>query len=186
MILFTAFLSAQTPLQLQQDLLHFEEQLRYYPDDPDLHYNMAQVYFLLKKPDFAIRYLEKTILLAPSDQEAVLTLASTFRKIGHLANARDVMLKGLLQIKDNPDIWYELGVIHSDLANYRPAVEAFNRALEFSTNEEQKQRIIYYTGLAQLTDRNFADFAKTLAKLQPGSEYFNALQNLKNMSESTP
>ncbi len=179
---FTGFLSAQTPLQLQQDLLYFEEQLRSYPNDPDLHYNMAKAYFLLGKTDLAIRYLEKTILLAPKDHEAVLALASTMRKIGHLANARDVLLKSLGQIKDNPDIWYELGVVHSDLANYRPAVEAFANALKFSSDEEQKQIIIYYTGLAQLTDRNFKDFFETLAKLKPGSEYYKALQSLGEMS----
>ena len=180
----TGFLSAQTPLQLQQDLLYFEEQLRSYPNDPDLHYNMAKVYFLLGKTDLAIRYLEKTILLAPTDHEAVLALASTMRKIGHLANARDVLLKSLLQIKDNPDIWYELGVVHSDLANYRPAVEAFANALKFSKDEEQKQLIIYYTGLAHLTDRNFTDFSATLAKLKPDSEYYKALQSLGKMSPS--
>ena len=178
----TGFLSAQTPMQLQQDLLYFEEQLRSYPNDPDLHYNMGKVYFLLGKTDLAIRYLEKTILLAPTDHEAVLALASTMRKIGHLANARDVLSKSLVQIKSNPDIWYELGVVHSDLANYRPAVEAFANALKFSNDEEQKQIIIYYTGLAQLTDRNFKDFSGTLAKLKPGSEYYKALQSLGEMS----
>ena len=178
----TGFLSAQTSMQLQQDLLYFEEQLRSYPNDPDLHYNMAKVYFLLGKTDLAIRYLEKTILLAPTDHEAVLALASTMRKIGHLANARDVLIKSLQQIKSNPDIWYELGVVHSDLANYRPAVEAFANALKFSNDEEQKQIIIYYTGLAQLTDRNFKDFSSTLAKLKPGSEYYKALQSLGEMS----
>jgi len=178
----TGSLSAQTPMQLQQDLLYFEEQLRSYPNDPDLHYNMAKVYFLLGKTDLAIRFLEKTILLAPTDHEAVLALASTMRKIGHLANARDVLIKSLQQIKDNPDIWYELGIVHSDLANYRPAVEAFANALKFSNDEKQKQVIIYYTGLAQLTDRNFKDFSETLAKLKPGSEYYKALQSLGEMS----
>ena len=181
----TGFLSAQTPMQLQQDLLYFEEQLRSYPNDPDLHYNMAKVYFLLGKTDLAIRYLEKTILLAPTDHEAVLALASTMRKIGHLANARDVLSKSLVQIKSNPDIWYELGVVHSDLANYRPAVEAFANALKFSNDEEQKQIIIYYTGLAQLTDRNFKDFSETLAKLKHDSEYYKALQSLGAMSAGT-
>jgi tetratricopeptide (TPR) repeat protein len=181
----TGFLSAQTPMQLQQDLLYFEEQLRSYPNDPDLHYNMGKVYFLLGKTDLAIRYLEKTILLAPTDHEAVLALASTLRKIGHLANARDVLSKSLVQIKGNPDIWYELGVVHSDLASYRPAVEAFANALKFSNDEEQKQIIIYYTGLAQLTDRNFKDFSETLAKLKHDSEYYKALQSLGEMSAGT-
>ncbi len=182
MTFFTGFLSAQISMQLQQDLLYFEEQLRSYPNDPDLHYNMAKVYFLLGKTDLAIRYLEKTILLAPTDHEAVLAIASTMRKIGHLANARDVLVKSLALIKNNPDIWYELGVVHSDLANYRPAVEAFANSLKFSNDDEQKQRTIYYTGLAQLTDRNFKDFSDTLAKLKPGSEYFKALQSLGEMS----
>lgn len=186
MTFFTGFLSAQTPLQLQQDLLYFEEQLRSYPNDPDLHYNMAKVYFLLGKTDLAIRYLEKTILLAPTDHEAVLALASTMRKIGHLANARDVLSKSLLQIKGNSDIWYELGVVHSDLANYRPAVEAFANALQFSNDDEQKQIIIYYTGLAQLTDRNFKDFSETLVKLKHDSEYYKALQSLGDMSTGIP
>lgn len=181
----TGFLSAQTPMQLQQDLLYFEEQLRSYPNDPDLHYNMGKVYFLLGKTDLAIRYLEKTILLAPTDHEAVLALASTMRKIGHLANARDVLVKSLGPIKNNPDIWYELGVVHSDLANYRPAVEAFANALQFSNDDEQKQIIIYYTGLAQLTDRNFKDFSETLAKLKHDSEYYKALQSLGAMSAGT-
>lgn len=185
MTFFNGFLSAQTPMQLQQDLLYFEEQLRSYPNDPDLHYNMAKVYFLLGKTDLAIRYLEKTILLAPTDHEAVLALASTMRKIGHLANARDVLSKSLVQIKSNPDIWYELGVVHSDLANYRPAVEAFANALKFSNDEEQKQIIIYYTGLAQLTDRNFKDFSEALAKLKHDSEYYKALQSLGAMSDGT-
>lgn len=186
MTFFTGFLSAQTPLQLQQDLLYFEEQLRSYPNDPDLHYNMAKVYFLLGKTDLAIRYLEKTILLAPTDHEAVLALASTLRKIGHLANARDVLVKSLGPIKNNPDIWYELGVVHSDLANYRPAVEAFANALQFSNDDEQKQIIIYYTGLAQLTDRNFKDFSEALAKLKHDSEYYKALQSLGDMSTGIP
>ena len=173
-------------MQLQQDLLYFEEQLRSYPNDPDLHYNMGKVYFLLGKTDLAIRYLEKTILLAPTDHEAVLALASTMRKIGHLANARDVLVKSLGPIKNNPDIWYELGVVHSDLANYRPAVEAFANALQFSNDDEQKQIIIYYTGLAQLTDRNFKDFSETLAKLKHDSEYYKALQSLGAMSDGIP
>lgn len=168
--------------QLQRDLVYFEEQLSENPDDPDLNYNIAQVYFLMGKLDPAIKHLEKTVMLAPGDFEAVLNLASTYRKIGKLADARDVLLRGTQLIATNPHLLYELGVVHSDLANYQSAINAFNKAMQFSTEEGQKQRIIYYIGLAQLTDRNFAGFKATLDQLSKTSEYYQPLKNLGSLT----
>ena len=180
MIIFPSH--AQDQQQLQQDLLYFEEQLRWHPDDPDLNYNMAQVYFLLGKLDPAIKHLEKTLLVAPGDFEALLHLASIYRKIGKLAEARDLLLKGTALITDNPDLWYELGVVHSDLANYQPAVDAFTKALTFTRSDEQKQQILYYIAVSHLTARDFASFKKAMAQLDQQSDFYPALKKLGDLS----
>ncbi len=163
---------------LQQDLQYYQEQLRQNPQDPNVNYNMGQVYFFMGKTDEAIRYLERAIHLNDQDSEAMLKLASIYRKIGHLSEALQ-LLKTAAQIDaSNCEIWYETGVVHSDLADYQAGIAAFQKALHLSRSEDQKFLIIYYTGLLHLSNRDWENYADCLRRLKPSPKYYQELEKL--------
>ncbi len=168
----------QTGVDLQKDLLHFQEQLRLHPESPDINYNMAQVYFLMGKTDLAIKFLERTVFLEPEDSEARHRLAAIYRKIGRLADARDLLMQAVKLRPDSSDLWYELGIVYSDLAEYKSGISSFNRALHLCRNEEQKFRIIYYTGLLHLSNRDLPALRDCLRRLRPEPEYHRELLKL--------
>jgi tetratricopeptide (TPR) repeat protein len=163
---------------LKQDLEYYQEQLRQNPKDPNVNYNMGQVYFFMGKTDEAIRYLERAIYLNDKDNEAMLKLASIYRKIGHLSEALR-LLKNAARIDDsNSEIWYETGVVYSDLADYQAGIEAFQKALHLSRSEEQKFLIIYYTGLLHLSNRDWENYSDCLRRLRPAPSYYSELEKL--------
>lgn len=155
-----------------------------FPEDADLNYNMAQASFLLGKTDQAIKYLERTLFLASEDVEALLKLASLYRKIGRLADSRQLLIKASNLEKESADVWYELGVVYSDLADYQNGISAFQKALHFSRNEEQKFLIIYYTGLLYLSDRDYENFKDCLRRLRSSQKYYVELEKLGRLWRS--
>jgi len=116
--------------------------------------------------------------------EALLKLASLYRKIGRLADARQLLVRASNLQKENADVWYELGVVYSDLADYQNGILAFQNALHFSRNEEQKFLIIYYTGLLYLSDRDYENFNDCLRRLRNSPKYYVELENLGRLWRS--
>lgn len=178
LLLFVFIMQSLCSRDLQQDLSHFESQLLQKPDDPDVNYNMAQVYFLMGKTDEAIRFLERTIFLDPNDSQSMLRLASIYRKIGKLAEARKILLSAISLSSENVDIWYELGVVYSDLADYSSGIAAFQKALHLSRSEDQKYQIIYYTGLLHLSNRDWTNFKDCRRRLRGSEKFYPELERL--------
>lgn len=179
--LFVLHLLMGTPLSaqdLQQNLAQHERRLQQNPQDPDANYNMAQAYFLMGKTDEAIRFLERTIYLAPKDSQAMLRLATIYRKIGKLGEARDLLLTAGSLDEKNVEIWYELGVVYSDLADYQAGIAAFQKALHLSNLEEQKFQIIYYTGILHLSNRDEENFKDCLRRLKASEKFYAELEKL--------
>ncbi|GAB4279214.1 MAG: hypothetical protein Kow0029_23020 [Candidatus Rifleibacteriota bacterium] len=163
---------------LENDLYFFSEQLEQQPQNPDLNYNMAQIYFLMGNIDEAIRFLERTLFLSPDDVEASIKLSSIYRKIGRLWDSRHILENAAKLQQNNPDIWYELGVVLSDLAAYPESLEAFKKALQYSRNEEQKNLVLYYLGIQYLTSRDYDHFQSCLQRLPESSQYYKELKKL--------
>lgn len=169
---------AQNGQNLQEDIELFESQLKQEPNSPDINYNIAQAYFLMNKIDLAVKFLEKTVFLAPDDCEAIARLASIYWKIGKLANARDLFSRAVKMSPEDSGLWYGMGMVLADLAAGQEALRAFEKALQYCHDEEQKKLIIYYTGLIHLTNRDYPAFAKSLQQLKNAPEHYKELEKL--------
>lgn len=177
-IIAISTLSAQISQQLQDDLSTFQQQLQLYPDDPDINYNIAQVYYRLNKLDMAAKHLERTLFVDSDDAEAKIKLATIYWKFGKLALARDLLLQAVELRSDDSDAWYGLGIVWADLADRQQAIAAFDKAWQYCSDAEQKSLIIYYSGLVFLAARDLTGFKKTLDRLPATSKYYEQLQKL--------
>lgn len=177
-------MSAQDIQSLQEDLNQFEYQLRLEPDNPDVNYNIAQVYFRMNKIDLAIRYLERTLYLSSDDAQAITRLATLYWKIGKLACARDLLQKAIKMTPQDSETWYGFGIVLSDLADYPGALAAFEKAWQLSPDPEQKNLILYYTGLVHLSNRDFVGYQSTLERLKTVHVYFDPLKKMGSFWEN--
>ncbi len=163
---------------LDEDLHHFEDQLRHEPDNPDTNYNIAQVYFLMNKIDLALKFYERAAFLAPDDVEILNRLAEIYWKIGRTGNARD-RLKHLLRLTpQDSEAWYGLGMVCADLAENSAALEAFANAVKYGNDAERKKIAIYYMGLINLSSRDYVAFSGCLEQLPQESAHYRNLRDL--------
>lgn len=172
LVLFSFTLNAQSKQNLARDLAYFTRLLEQSPNDPDVNYNIAQVYFFMGKLDEAIKHLEITLFFRPDDYEAAFKKALIYKETGRLRDARKTLVQLCEKNSTDARVWYELGVTYSDLADYNKSVSAFQKALQHCKKEEEKYRINYYAGLVHLSNRDFSGFKDCLDRLR-GSEIYH-------------
>lgn len=164
--------------QLQEDLASFARQLNLEPENPDVNYNMAQVYFRLNNIEMAAKYLERTIHLVPDDIESMQRLAEIYWKMGKLVLSRKVFRRAVVVDKNNAEIWLIYGMVLSDLGDEEGALSAFAKAVSCANDETIEHTAVYYSGLIHLSRRNRTGFHDALARLPQNSEHYAGLLKL--------
>lgn len=77
----------------------------------------------------AIEYFSELVRLAPDDAVGYQFLAEAQRAAGQPSRAVTTLERALRVVRESPRTYLLLGEANSDLARYRPAAEAYRRAL---------------------------------------------------------
>lgn len=77
----------------------------------------------------AIEYFSEVVRMAPDDAVGYQFLAEAQRAAGQPQRAVSTLERALLVVRESPLTYHLLGEANSDLARYRPAADAYGRAL---------------------------------------------------------
>lgn len=120
--------------------------------------------------------------LPGADYQALLEIGVAFRNSGSIANAHAILSAASNLYPSEWQVWYELGVLHYDQAEFDGAIDCFERSLNLNQANWSLQEIL---GALYASKKSRADFqvfvqsfsiesyesAKTLSRLRAFSEF---------------
>ena len=132
--------------QDEEAVAAFIEALRLDPDLPEARFRLALGYESLGKREEAEAEYKKTVEAYKKyfeenrdDAEARYAFGQTYANLGQYSEAIR-QYREATKLKDNdPDIYYDLGVAHTKLAQYDAAAAAFSKSLEIDPNYYRAQ-----------------------------------------------
>jgi len=108
----------------------FKKALELGPNDPIVHYNLAQVYLSEGKLDEAIKMLEEGVALDPQSAQLQLLYGKALAVKGDLAKAEEAFKKGVELEPLNAGAWLSLGQVYFLEKKYDEAVKALQNSIE--------------------------------------------------------
>jgi len=108
----------------------FKKALELEPNDPVVHYNLAQVYLSQGKLDEALEMLERGVALDPESAQLQLLYGKALAVKGELAKAEEAFKKGTQLDPLNAGAWLSLGQVYYLEKKYDEAVKALQNSIE--------------------------------------------------------
>ncbi len=127
-------------------VLAFQEAVRLDPDLAEGHFRLGLGYELLGKREEAEAEYKKAVAAYKKylddnreDAEAHYNLGQTYAGLGHYTEAIREYREATKLKEDDPDIYYDLGVALTKLAQYDAAAAAFSKSLEIDPDYYRAQ-----------------------------------------------
>ncbi|HLP43880.1 MAG TPA: O-antigen ligase family protein, partial [Candidatus Nanoarchaeia archaeon] len=132
-----------------------------------------------------VENLEKQINRYPDDARYLLTMGSLRGRMGDNEASLSYLGRALKESPKKQRIYYEIGLVHLNTAQYLKAVEAFKTAYDLDTSSEES-KILYIISLLYNKDLKTAN--TLIAELTKKPEFFDerivsALVNTNNTGE---
>ena len=122
------------------------EAVRLDPDLAEAHFRLALGYESLGKRDEAegeykkaVEAYKKYLESNPDDAEAHYALGQTYAGLDRYSDAIREYREATKRKEDDPDMFYDLGVAHTKLAQYDAAAAAFSKSLEIDPDYYRAQ-----------------------------------------------
>lgn len=139
--------------QYDKAISAFQEVLQANPSDIKAVYNLAHAYDMSGQYDLAAPLYRKLISLNPKDTRAYHELLfRLFDKAGQYEEAIEIGQEIINQSPDNPNYYYNLGVIYYKKKDYENALEAYRKALSLNPNFDPAY---YNIGLVRFKQKEY-------------------------------
>jgi len=133
----------------------FQEVLKLNSSDLKAIYNLAYAYDMSGQYDLAAPLYRKLISLNPKDARAYYELLfRLFDKAEQYEGAIEIGQEIINQSPDNPNDYYNLGIIYYKKKDYENALEAYNKALSLNQNFDPAY---YNIGLVRFKQKNYLE-----------------------------
>lgn len=114
--------------------------LRINPNDYRIIETMGEAYFYLDNYDQSLEYMQRYINSAPQGDRvsvAYFFMGEIYRLRNRYFHA-DIAYTTAVRLEPNISLWwYRLGLVRETLGDYRPAMEAYQRAINLNPNYQQ-------------------------------------------------
>ncbi|MBW8244712.1 tetratricopeptide repeat protein [Muricauda oceani] len=98
----------------------------------EIYKNSAIIYYRLGEFKEAIKYFKIAKKENPRDINLILNEANCYHKLGNKYKFKSLMEEAVKIDNNNPDLWYNIGVINMEQGNLQEARKAYKRALEIN------------------------------------------------------
>ncbi len=148
--------------QYDQAILAFQEVLQSNPTDLKAIYNLAYAYDMSGQYDLAAPLYRKLISLNPKDARSYNELLfRLFDKAGQYEKAIEIGQEIIRQSSDNPNDYYNLGIIYYKKEDYETAMEAYKKALSLNPNFDPAY---YNIGLVRFKQKEYLKAVEAFLK----------------------
>lgn len=133
--------------QLNKTADFLDQSLSLFPDNLQLVNTRAQLFLQQKKPNDALKMLQRTDLANSSNETYLSLLAATYQQLQSFTNAANAYQKLLGINSEKPENWLGFALAQEQLGNPKLARDAYQQALSKHTLKESvtnhiKQRLI--------------------------------------------
>jgi Tfp pilus assembly protein PilF len=120
----------------------YRKALSAHPDDPDLHFNLAQVYLARGKDAEAIEAFERSAKLNPNDSGAIDRLGALYAEKGEWGKAVDAYTQLALLDPSKTRTFVKLGLAFDMAGNPRQSIRSYQKALSIDPKNAEAARNI--------------------------------------------
>lgn len=112
----------------------FSTSLQYDNQNPEIYYQIGNANLMIKNYNEAMSQFKKAIDLQPKNALYHWALAECYEKIDSVYEQKKALCDGLEYSKDNPEIYYKLGLIYESQHDINSAISNIVQALEIDDN----------------------------------------------------
>jgi Flp pilus assembly protein TadD len=120
-----------------EDTVGYETMIREYPDDADLHDDVAVLYLELGKPDAAVTHFETSLRLRPDSAPAHFNVGTALAVAGRLEPARTALERALHLRPGYSAAHNNLGNVLAVMGRRDEAIRHFQEALRLDPNNAE-------------------------------------------------
>lgn len=98
------------------------------PDEPNLHYGLATVCYLLGDLEAAAQHFKEVTRLDPLRAGAYINLGAVYNKLDRLDDAINTLRRGIQLDLNRPEGYYNLGLVYKKKGQNELAIQAYREA----------------------------------------------------------
>ena len=110
--------------------------LRYHPAEPSVRYVAGRHYLSLGRYDEAEYHVTLALNLHPGDEKSLNLLSRIYLEQGKYTETAKLLESMVSVQRDNPDLWYTLGIAYGRLNRIDEAIIALNRVFRLQSDNE--------------------------------------------------
>lgn len=160
---YESVISAQVPGAYENAMKSYASASALNPNNPSVFLSAAQLEVAMRKLPEAKNFIGKALQVKNNYSDAVFLLSQIQVAENSIKDAVNSLLY-LAQINpDNPVIYFQLGLLYYNNADYQSTIVALNKAVELS---DQYSNARYFLGLSLARLGRYADAANQFAEIQ--------------------
>lgn len=134
LLLFYSYLTIKQNGYWRDPISFYERTLRYAPNSPRIHYNIAKIYSEIGKTEKAMMSYKQAIKIYPDYEIAYSGLGVLYKDLGRYEDAIASFKKGIEINPDDAGMYNNLGNMYSIINDNEKAITAFKKAIEINPN----------------------------------------------------
>ncbi|WP_045221061.1 tetratricopeptide repeat protein [Desulfonatronum thioautotrophicum] len=119
----------------------FDKMLKYFHDDQELKVDIGELFLEAEQFDRAFEYLVDSMRNSPESVHLLNRIGMGLRKLGKCSEAEKCFQQALKLSADDERLFFNLGRVYVDCADWDKAAEAASQALTLNPNLEQAQKM---------------------------------------------
>jgi Tfp pilus assembly protein PilF len=158
--------------QYQDALKIYQRALQIREDDPEIHYSIATIYFLVDDLQHAMEHFKSVTERDPRRANAHINLGAVYHRLGQFEESVESLQRGLQLDPNRAEGYYNLAVVYKQLGHVDKAMETYRAAVRLNP---RMYEAFYNMGNILLDQKQFA---------QAANQYRLALEILPNCAKA--
>jgi tetratricopeptide (TPR) repeat protein len=110
----------------------YQQALGYNSENPDIHYGIATVCFLLGDLHSAVYHFKEVIRLDPLRAGAFINLGAVFNRLGQYEDSLTTLRRGIQLDANRAEGYYNIALVYKQLGQLEMAVNAYREAIRLN------------------------------------------------------
>lgn len=155
----------------QQAIECYENALRIYNEDQEIHYKLGNTYAQIKQEQKAIECYKKAVAIDPKYDDAYFQMGYTYGELGQNEKAIECYEKTVSINPNSSGAYNNMGVAYDALGQTQKAIQCYEKAIETGPNEP-----LYYNNLGKLYNR--------IGQKEKGDQYLKKARSLEEKQKN--
>ncbi len=122
----------------------FDKMIKFFPGDVELIVEVGELFLKVEQFDKAFHYLAQSLDNKPESVHLLNRIGISLRQLGKFREAEQCFLQAVALVDDDERLYFNLGRVYLDWAEWDKAAEAASRALSLNPELDQAKKMRDY------------------------------------------